>query len=618
VAIVAPLASASAATVDVRQSRRVRGQLIVREKAGVSAAAVDRALARAGALSNRPTRSRRARVVRVAPGELVHVERALRASGLFKSVERDYLATIAEVPNDPYFPGQWGLERTGVPAAWDLTHGGGQATVALLDTGVDSSHPDLAGQVVAGYDFIDGDTDPSDGHGHGTHMAGIIAAVQNNALGTAGIAPSSPLLAVRVLDSAGVGPYSAVADGIIYAADQGARVINLSLAGSAPSGLLQDAVNYARDAGAVVVAAMGNDASSTPVYPAATGGVVAVGAVASSDTLAGFSNTGAWISHVSPGVDVLTTDLGGGYWSSSGTSPAAAFSSGIFSLLFAFEPTLDPAAAIARVESGAFDLGSSGWDASYGWGRIDAHASLIPGEPGSQPPDFTKPSVQIVNPVAKSLVSGQVAVDVAANDDQGVSRVELFVDNRKYAIETTPPYSFVVDATALEPGKHKLRAYAYDTAGNWSRTKNVKLLLSPGVGLLVKKAKVLSDAAKISASFALPEGSTFDPDQHDVLVRLSSPGGVVFEAMVTTDDMQQSPGGKVSASVSPTVPSSGNVSLKASETGAQPIYKLKLKASQLIAMAPTATLMNLTVQVGDDVLSQSLTFRSQGTALTYP
>jgi len=609
---------AAAAPGEVRLSRRVRGQLVAREKAGVPAAAVERALARAGALSSRPTRSTRARVLRVAPGELAQVERVLRESGLFKSVERDYLAAVAETPNDPYFLAQWGLLGTGTPDAWDLTTGSAQALAAVLDTGVDFSHPDLAGQIVAGYDFVNDDADPSDDHGHGTHMAGIIAALQNNGIGVSGVAPDSPLLAVKVLGADGIGPYSAVADGITYAADQGARVINLSLAGTAPSALLQDAVAYARGQGAVVVAAMGNDASSDPVYPAATSGVVAVGAVNSTDALAGFSNTGAWISHVSPGVDVLTTELGGGYWSSSGTSPAAAFSSGIFSLLFAFEPSLDVTAAIARVESGAIDLGSGGWDPSFGWGRVDAHASLVPGEPSSPRPDFVDPSVQIVSPVAKSLASGLFSVEVAAHDDQGVSHVDLFVDNRKHASEVNAPYSFVVDATLLAPGKHKLRAYAYDEVGNWSKTKNVKVWMSPGAGLLVTRAKVRSDRASITASFALPEGSAFDPAQHDVVVRLSSASGVVFEALVTTADMETSPGGKVSASVSPTVPSNGNVRLKASETGAQPLYKLKLKASQLTPMAPSSNIMNLTLLIGDAALSQSLTFRPQGTGYTYP
>lgn len=617
--LLATAATEAVAEHATRRARRVRGQLVLRPKAGASQSAVSRALAKAGVRNRRRMHGVRGEVVNMPARELANAERQLRLSGLFKSVERDYLASVAAIPNDPNFPSQWGLPRTGVPAAWNHSIGGASATVAVLDTGVDLTHPDLIGSLLPGYDFINDDADPTDDHGHGTRMSGIIAATWNNSVGIAGVAPASSLIPVKVLADDGIGPYSAIAEGITWATDQGARVINLSLSGSSASQALQDAVSYALANGAVCIASAGNDGSSDAIYPAATSGAVAVGAIDEFDNHAWFSNTGAWLSHSSPGVSVLTTDLGGGYAPSSGTSPAAAFSSGVFSLLFAYEPTLSPASAIARVEAGSFDLGATGWDPDFGWGGIDALASLVPGEPGATPPDNTDPIVELLSPTKGSLVSGNFGVEIAANDNVGVTRVELFLDNRKHASEINPPYSFSVDASALSPGKHKLRAYAFDAAGNRSNTKNVKILSTPGVGLLVKKAKVIGDKIRITASFALPEGVVFDPANDSITVLLEANGSTVLSAQAGPADLQVS-GGKTKATVASAVPKEGTVQLKTSSNGAEPdIYKLKVKASNLDPMAPIDDVAVVTVTVGETVLSQPLSFRPKGVSrLIYP
>jgi subtilisin family serine protease len=602
-----------------RRAHRVRGQLVIRAKAGAPAGVIERALARAGVDSRRRMRVTRGDVITVAPRDLARVERELRLSGLFKSVERDYLAAVATAPDDPYYSAQWGLPRSGVPVAWALSTGDAAAPVAVLDTGVDGSHPDLTGQLLPGYDFINGDSDPSDDHGHGTRMSGIVSAVWNNAEGIAGVAPNAPILPVKVLGADGTGPYSAIADGITWAADHGARVISLSLAGPNPSQILQDAVNYARANGAVCVAAAGNDGSDVPVYPAATSGVVAVAAIDEGDRHAWFSNTGAWISHSAPGVSVLTTDLGGGYAPSTGTSPAAAFSSGVFALLLAFAPDLTPQNAVARVEQGAFDLGSAGWDSTFGWGGIDAMAALVPGEPGAAPPDATAPTVALLSPVRGSLVSGTFSVEVAASDNVGISRVELFVDNRKYSQETQAPYSFIVDAATLLPGKHKLRAYAFDAAGNRKNTKNVQVFSTTGVGLLVKKAKVAGDKIQINASFALPEGVVFDAESDSITVVLESDGSNVLTAVANPWDLEVS-GSKTTATVGAVVPAAAVVNLKTSGKGPAPqIYSLKIQARHLDGMAPVSDTLVVTVALGDVLLSQPITLRSKGTnRLVYP
>ncbi len=597
---------------------RKTGQLVVRQRAGLSPDALERTLQRHGAHGVKVIPSIAATIVRMPEAELQHVEKALRLSGLFKSVERDYMAGTADDPSDPLFATQWGLPRTAVPLAWPLSTGSPDVKVAVLDTGVEFGHPDLAGQLVGGYDFINDDADPSDDHGHGTRMTGIIAALYNNAMGVAGIAPDTAVIPVKVLDSQGYGPYSAVASGITFAVDQGARVINLSLVGAAPSSLLQDAVDYATANGVVTVAAAGNYGSGTPVYPAASEGAVAVSATDASDQRPYFSNYGAWISLAAPGVDVVTTTLGGTYSASTGTSPAAAFGSGVFALLLAAEPTLSRQEAIARVEAGATDLGSGGWDPYFGWGRVDAYAALT-GETGAPRPDETNPTVSLLSPANGSLLSGFVPVDVAANDDVAIARVDLFVDNRIHATETNSPYSFVLDASEFAAGKHKLRAYAYDTSGKYAKTKRCKVFFTPGVGLLVKRAVANSEKAVITAIFSLPAGVTFDPNNDALSVTLTSATGLVFSATAEAGDMEGSIGSKIKATVVPAVPAEGSVNLIARQgSGSPPVYALKVKATKLEGMGAIEELMDLTVQVGDSILSQSLTFRQKNTRFLYP
>lgn len=596
---------------------RVPGRLVLRERGGLGADALARALVQVGARRVESVAGVDGTVVEADEASMVGIESALRRSGLFSSVERDHLAEIAEAPNDPYYPAQWGLPRSGVPAAWGLSSGAG-VTVAVVDTGVDASHPDLQGQVLIGYDFLNDDADPSDDNGHGTRMSGIIGAVRDNAEGGSGVAPAATILSVKALDAQGYGPYSAVANGIVYAVDHGARVVNLSLVGTAPSSILQAAVDYAAAQDVVVVAAAGNYGTDVPGYPAASTGAVAIAAVSDGDAHPSFSNYGAWISVAAPGVDVLTTTLDAGYSASSGTSPAAAFASGVFALLRAANPALSRGEAISRVQNGAVDLGTAGWDPYFGWGRVDAYAALVPGQRGAPPPDATAPTISILSPMKGSLLSGMVPIDIAANDNIAIGRVELFVDNRWYATVTTPPYSFVIDATALPAGNHKLRAYAYDTSNNMAKTKTLKVSFTPGTGLLVTRSLVKPSSVSVTADFALPAGVDFDPATDDVSVILTSASGTILSATARAGSLDVSSSGKMQGTIAPSVPTAGSVRLTTKSSGAQPTYALKIRALNLSGMDALDPLMSLGVNVGGVQLSQSLPCRSKGTALLYP
>jgi subtilisin family serine protease len=309
----------------------------------------------------------------------------------------------AQASNDPYFPRQWGLTRIQAETAWATATGAG-STVAIVDSGVDLGHPDLAGNIVSpGRDFVENDNQAQDENGHGTHVAGIVAALTGNGVGVAGTAPNAGLLPVRVLDEEGSGSTEDVAAGIRYAADNGADVINLSL--GFLSGVdkiilitgeldpVYDAIDHANSLGAVVVVAAGNDSFPLCSEPSGHPDVVCVGATDQRDVRSWFSNSDATMTSdyvVAPGGDALTcsSDIWStylrteesfcsaeaGYESIAGTSMAAPFVSGVAALVDSKGLTRE--AIISCLITHTDDLGSPGRDPVYGYGRVNATKSV--------------------------------------------------------------------------------------------------------------------------------------------------------------------------------------------------------------------------------------------------
>jgi subtilisin family serine protease len=270
-------------------------------------------------------------------------------------------------PNDEFWPQEWSEETTQAPQAWALTTGSPAVVVAVVDTGVDSAQPDLVGRVLPGDDFVNSDTNASDDNGHGTAVAGVVAAQGNNRIGTAGYCWQCRILPVKVLGSDGSGFDSNVAAGIVWAVDHGAKVVNASLGSLTDDLTVAAAAQYAAVHDVLLVAAAGNDGSATLDYPAALSNVLSVGASDPSDQPYAFSNTGAALA--APGENV-TTGLGGGYVSFLGTSSAAPVVSGIAALGFAAVPDATAGQVAQALETtavpspGAID------------GRVDAYATL--------------------------------------------------------------------------------------------------------------------------------------------------------------------------------------------------------------------------------------------------
>jgi subtilisin family serine protease len=350
--------------------------------------------------ANQPARLGQVYKLQLEPGtDTAAAIRQLEANPAVLFAEPDYLAHLITAPNDPLYSQQWGLAKINAPAAWDVTTGSSNVVIAVIDSGLDTNHPDLTGQLwtnpgeivgngldddnngyiddIHGWNMIGNNTDLSDNTGHGTEVAGVIGAVANNAEGVAGVCWNCRLMVLKVTQSGGIANYSDIIEAIQYATLKGADVINLSLGGSSDSISLKLAVAEAA-ATAVVVGGAGNNDSETPFYPAAYESVLAVAGTDASDTKVGSSNYGSWIDVTAPGEMITTTFDGGSYGLTSGTSMAAPFASGLVGLLRSAHPEWSANTARAQImqTARAVDGINPGYGGLLGSGRIDAAQAL--------------------------------------------------------------------------------------------------------------------------------------------------------------------------------------------------------------------------------------------------
>jgi len=335
----------------------------------------------------------------------------------------NFLKKIFYSPNDPYFSLQWAHTspafNIGTQSGWEIATGQG-SVIAIIDTGIALAHPDLSANIYSnpadpingidddnngyvddfrGYDFttcanIDlntfdcltpkpPDPDPSDDQGHGTHVAGIASAVANNAQGIIGTAPSSKLLPIKVVNFQGLGSCADIVDGMYYAA-QFADVVNLSLGGDTPCVGEQAAINYLLSRQITVIASAGNTGTSAPMYPGADAGVIAVASIGQSGLRSSFSSFGDWLTLSAPGESIASTALvngptctdPSGYAYCAGTSMASPFVSGVAGLLYSLNPSLTSTQVKQFLTLSATDLGQPGKDIEFGYGLVNAKASL--------------------------------------------------------------------------------------------------------------------------------------------------------------------------------------------------------------------------------------------------
>ncbi len=360
------------------------GRLLVRRDAGTSAAQAERALTRRG-LDVAATSDQLAAlgwaVVTSPDGSTANEERAASGVAGVLDVVPELQRRASFVPSEPFFPdNRIYFDQVRLPEAWDRSRGSG-AVVAVLDTGVRANHEELAGSVLSGRSFVPGVVSTNDDGGHGTLVAGVVAA-RGNGRGLVGAAFQAQVIPVKVLDSSGNGTDAGVAEGIMYAADRGADVINLSLGGPGESAVLEDALEYAVDLGSVVVVSAGNDGTEEPQYPAGYAstvpGVIAVGATDDQGYLTRFSSWGDHVSVVAPGVQIVGPSFASStaYESGSGTSFSAPLVSGVAAMVARSNPAWTPAQVADRIRATARDAGPLGADPYYGHGVLDAAAAL--------------------------------------------------------------------------------------------------------------------------------------------------------------------------------------------------------------------------------------------------
>jgi len=342
-------------------------RVIVAFKRGAGRGAIDAAFARAGVELERKLARIDIYLVAAPEGKRDQALASLRRESSVELIEREVvLDGLETTPNDPAWPDQWGLRTIGFPKAWDVTRGSSKIVVAVLDTGVDGSHPDLRGAIVPGRDIVHRDADPKDDNGHGTAVAGIIAARGNNGIGLAGACWACLVMPVKVLGRDGTGTTADVSAGIIWAADHGARVINLSLGAPGTTEAFSGAIAYASSKDVVVIASAGNSGVATPFYPAAEGSVIGVAASNPKDELYSWSNRGAWVLVAAPGCNDATWP-GGQYVLFCGTSAAAPLVAGVAALFRSAKPGATAHETVDAVEKAVDQI-----SAEVRHGRVNA------------------------------------------------------------------------------------------------------------------------------------------------------------------------------------------------------------------------------------------------------
>ena len=465
---------------DSNHPRLAAGHILVKPKAGLSEEKLNAILVRSGGAARgiqRKLDKLGIEMLSVPRGREEAFVEKFRGQKEFEFAEPDFLVGPQEViPNDPRYGNQWHLPLMGGPSAWEESTGDG-VVVAILDTGVYADHPDLADKMLPGRNIPSGNANTADVMGHGTAVAGSVAATGNNGDGIASVAYDAHILPVRISDrSDGLASFSDMAAGIIWATDNGAKVVNLSYR-AAHSATIQSAARYLRNNGGLLFSAAGNDGID-PGWSNQVD-VIVVSATDRNDVLTGFSNYGSYIDISAPGDYIYSTAKSGGYSNWRGTSFASPVAAGVAALIMSRRPELDPGEVFGIMAETAADKDAAGWDPQYGAGRVDAGAALAAA--ARQPSaDTTDPTAVIRNPADGASVGGLVPISVSADDNQTLVAVDLFVDSLPIATDFDPPYEFIWDSAKTTAGAHTILAQARDAAGNTGDSEVVHVGIEAG------------------------------------------------------------------------------------------------------------------------------------------
>lgn len=443
-----------------------RGRILVTPRAGLPAKVLDNILREHG---GKPTKIGQSDLYVVELPEYTEegvIARLVRHPHI-KFAEFDHYVSPTVIPNDPYYPNGWHLPKIGAPAAWGDSLGS-DITIAILDSGVEGDHPDLAAKMVPGWNFFDNNSNTSDVSGHGTRVAGAAAALTNNGIGVAGVARHSQIMPIRITDTSGWGTWSGIANGLVWAADRGVRVANISFVGVSSSLSARNAAQYMKNKNGLVIVAAGNTGNLENYTTTDT--MIPVAATTSSDARASWSSYGNYVLLSAPGAGIWTTRDGKSYGASNGTSFSSPITAGVIALMMAANPSMKNTDIEQTLFATAVDLGATGWDPYFGHGRVDAGAAVqavtTTKTAAAPPADTEPPHVSILDPLSGATVSGLVPVDIEATDNVGVVRTELWVNHTSVAVDTSEPFAFSWDSNGTPNGKANLVVRAFDAAGN--------------------------------------------------------------------------------------------------------------------------------------------------------
>lgn len=380
---------------------------------------------------------------------------ALQQNPHIRYIEEDNHVQLISAQSLP-----WGVNRIDADLVWPAGNTGAGVKIAIVDTGIDYNHPDLAANCVEGISFVDYTNDPMDDYGHGTHCAGIAAAV-NNDIGVIGVAPGASLMPVKVLNYNGGADLSWIANGIIWAANNGADVISLSIGYNQHVQSWQDACDYAYNTkGCVVVAAAGNSGNppgsgDTVEYPARYSSVIAVSATDSNDKRARWSSTGPTVELAAPGVSIYSTVWDNTYTTMSGTSMSCPHVAGVAALVIASGVTTNVEVR-NRMASTAEDLGAAGRDPLYGYGLVDAEHAVL----ASPPPETHDVAITSINAPSSVLVGSTVTIGVTVANEGTYPETTT--------VTLTDTYDSVVigsQEVSLAAGASTVVTFTWNTAG---------------------------------------------------------------------------------------------------------------------------------------------------------
>ena len=486
-----------------------KGRLLVAPRAGLSDKEFDKVLKSQNAKSKGRFKQTNGHIIELPAGvDEVTAMKALKKDRRLKYVELDMAVMPSASVNDPAFSSSWALPKIQTPTAWDSANGSG-VTIAILDTGVDKTHPDLAANMVPGWNMYDNNSDTSDVHGHGTSVSGAAAMVGNNTTGSAGVAWGAKIMPVRIAGPDGYAYLSTIAQGINWAADNGAKVANISFSVS-DSYTVQSAAQYMRNKGGVVVVSAGNSGALVPAT--ANDSMLSVAATDSSDARASWSSYGDYVDLAAPGVSIYAPTRGGGYANVSGTSFSSPITAATVALMMSANSKLAPADIDKILKSTAVDLGAAGFDPYFGSGRIDA-AKAVAAARSTGTIDTQAPTVSITSPTG-GKVSSVVAVDISSTDNVGVTRAELYVNGSKIATDLLSPFAFAWDTAGYADGSYTLVAKAYDAAGNVGTSSSVAVTLGN------------DSSAPVISSLSLTDGMAISPLQESISASATDNKGV--------------------------------------------------------------------------------------------